>query len=141
MEPGRYNNRAATTVSLKGAAQVLEMSLLSVAPLAGVGSFKTVKQVLPRTPQHWVGNGFHVHPVFGRYAFTDAVSPFLMLDYAVPKEFSASSQRHAPVLTHIVQPPARARSTRRPIFDVIGSELAHTAGAVSASIPTEALRL
>ena len=41
--------------------------------------YRSVKTILPRTPQHWVGDGFHVHPVLGRHAFTAEVSPFLML--------------------------------------------------------------
>lgn len=69
-------------------------ALQGVAALATTASgLKTVKSVLPRTPQHWVGNGFHVHPVFGSHAFTSDISPFLMLDYAVPKHFAPSGGR------------------------------------------------
>ncbi len=52
-----------------------------------------VKTVLPATRPHWVGNGFHVYPVFNQLAFTSAISPFLMLDYAAPKEFPPSKGR------------------------------------------------
>ncbi|MDB5507818.1 MAG: Pirin domain protein [Hyphomicrobiales bacterium] len=38
-------------------------------------------------PAHWVGDGFHVQPLFGPLAFGQDVSPFLMLDYAAPHEF------------------------------------------------------
>ena len=55
--------------------------------------YRSVKTILPRTPQHWVGDGFHVHPVLGRHAFTAEVSPFLMLDYAVPKSFKPTRSR------------------------------------------------
>jgi hypothetical protein len=48
-------------------------------------SLRSVKQILPATPKHWVGDGFHVHPVFGSKAFTEEVSPFLMFDYATPQ--------------------------------------------------------
>jgi len=37
---------------------------------------------------HWVGDGFHVLPVFHHKAFTREMSPFLMFDYAAPKQFS-----------------------------------------------------
>eukprot|EP00804_Cyclotella_cryptica_P006383 CCRYP_014264-RA/>CCRYP_014264-RA protein AED:0.46 eAED:0.46 QI:0/-1/0/1/-1/1/1/0/313 len=48
---------------------------------------RTIKQVLPATPKHWVGDGFHVHPVFASKAFTEELSPFLMFDYAPPTHF------------------------------------------------------
>ncbi|KAL7465885.1 hypothetical protein ACHAXS_006192 [Conticribra weissflogii] len=50
---------------------------------------RSVKQILPATPKHWVGDGFNVHPVFANKAFTEEVSPFLMFDYAPPKHFPA----------------------------------------------------
>jgi redox-sensitive bicupin YhaK (pirin superfamily) len=49
---------------------------------------KTVKDVMLKPRPHWVGDGFHVLPVFNRKAFTRDVSPFLMFDYAAPKEFN-----------------------------------------------------
>merc|ERR1719231_135591 len=48
---------------------------------------RSVKSILPATPKHWVGDGFNVHPVFGRKAFTPEISPFLMFDYGAPKAF------------------------------------------------------
>ena len=39
----------------------------------------------PAPPRHWVGNGFHVFPVFHNKAFTKEMSPWLMFDYASPK--------------------------------------------------------
>lgn len=50
-------------------------------------SLRSVKQILPATPRHWVGDGFHVHPVFANKAFTKELSPFLMFDYGPPKKF------------------------------------------------------
>jgi len=49
--------------------------------------------VLPAPPRHWVGNGFHVYPVFHDKAFTAEVSPWLMFDYGAPKEFSPTTSR------------------------------------------------
>jgi len=54
---------------------------------------KAIKQILPAAPKHWVGDGFHVHPVFGNKAFTAELSPFLMFDYAAPKYFGPSGKR------------------------------------------------
>ena len=53
----------------------------------------TALQVLPAAPKHWVGDGFHVHPVFGDKAFSAELSPFLMFDYAAPKHFGPSAKR------------------------------------------------
>jgi redox-sensitive bicupin YhaK (pirin superfamily) len=50
-------------------------------------SHKSVVFVENAPHPHWVGDGFHVRPLFGRKAFTHAVSPFLMLDYAAPEYF------------------------------------------------------
>jgi len=54
---------------------------------------KTIRRIMPKPRRHWVGNGFHVYPVFADWAFTETISPFLMLDYAPPEEFSPSSER------------------------------------------------
>jgi hypothetical protein len=48
--------------------------------------------VLPAPQPHWVGDGFHVFPLFADLAFGQAVSPFLMLDYAAPHEFRPSAK-------------------------------------------------
>jgi redox-sensitive bicupin YhaK (pirin superfamily) len=37
--------------------------------------------------QHWVGDGFHVFPVFADLAFKEDLSPLLMFDYGAPKRF------------------------------------------------------
>lgn len=54
-------------------------------------SLRSVKQILPATPKHWVGDGFNVHPVFGNKAFTEELSPFLMFDYGTPKNFKPNN--------------------------------------------------
>jgi redox-sensitive bicupin YhaK (pirin superfamily) len=48
--------------------------------------------VLPSPAPHWVGDGFHVRPLFADLAFGQDVSPFLMLDYAAPHEFRPSAK-------------------------------------------------
>ena len=52
---------------------------------------KTLETLLQAPPPHWVGDGFLVHPLFGPLAFTPAVSPFLMLDWAPPVHFPPSA--------------------------------------------------
>jgi redox-sensitive bicupin YhaK (pirin superfamily) len=47
---------------------------------------------LPSPSPHWVGDGFFVRPLFADFAFTEKVSPFLMLDYAAPNEFRPTSK-------------------------------------------------
>merc|ERR1719401_654693 len=49
---------------------------------------KKVEDVMLKPRPHWVGDGFHVLPVFSQKAFTRDMSPFLMFDYGAPKEFS-----------------------------------------------------
>jgi len=49
---------------------------------------KEVHDVMLKPRPHWVGDGFHVLPVFANKAFTRAMSPFLMFDYAAPKQFN-----------------------------------------------------
>ena len=51
---------------------------------------KKVREVCRKPSAHWVGDGFNVWPVFANKAFTKAISPFLMFDYAAPKEFPAA---------------------------------------------------
>lgn len=55
---------------------------------------KKIKAIIPAsTHSHWVGDGFNVRPIFANFAFTQAISPFLMFDYAAPKEFAATTQK------------------------------------------------
>jgi len=56
-----------------------------------LSKYRSVKTVMPRPPRHWVGNAFHVYPVFANKAFTQELSPLLMFDYAAPKTFPAST--------------------------------------------------
>ena len=41
---------------------------------------------------HWVGDGFPVRTIFSHYSHGASISPFLLLDYAGPAEFSASDK-------------------------------------------------
>eukprot|EP01063_Lacrimia_lanifica_P036250 TRINITY_DN713_c5_g1_i1.p1 TRINITY_DN713_c5_g1~~TRINITY_DN713_c5_g1_i1.p1 ORF type:complete len:323 (+),score=77.62 TRINITY_DN713_c5_g1_i1:54-971(+) len=56
-------------------------------------ALRGVAALLPKARKHWVGDGFHVRPVFDRYAFSEEISPFLMFDYAEPETFPARKGR------------------------------------------------
>lgn len=51
---------------------------------------KHVQDIMQKPRKHWVGDGFHVIPVFASRAFTRSMSPFLMFDYAAPKHFDST---------------------------------------------------
>ncbi|RRQ20755.1 pirin family protein [Thiohalobacter thiocyanaticus] len=42
---------------------------------------------------HWVGDGFPVRTLFSYHDLAEELSPFLLLDYAGPKDFAPTSQR------------------------------------------------
>ena len=59
---------------------------------------RRVLGVRPGGVPHWVGDGFPVRTMFSYDGEAAAVSPFLLLDYAAPREFppvpaSASERR------------------------------------------------
>lgn len=51
---------------------------------------KPVQSIRRATDSHWVGNGFPVRTVFSYQTHGGDLSPFLLLDYAGPAEFSPS---------------------------------------------------
>jgi len=53
---------------------------------------KTIREIFRKPRSHWVGDGFNVFPLFSDKAFTEELSPFLMFDYAAPREFPPTSQ-------------------------------------------------
>lgn len=55
-----------------------------------------MKKILGRysnNQQHWVGDGFPVRSLFSYDSLGQHISPFLLLDYAGPHEFSPTQQR------------------------------------------------
>ena len=68
---------------------------MQISPLSCVSelTFKTIRLAISISPSHWVGDGFYVKPIFNELAFTNDISPFLMFDYAKPKQFNPSNQR------------------------------------------------
>lgn len=57
------------------------------------GSLKSLRRVLRNEGGHWVGDGFPVRTLFFYSGLGQELSPFLMLDYAGPKEFPPTRQR------------------------------------------------
>src|SRR5688572_22860578 len=51
---------------------------------------KPIQGVHRTTDSHWVGNGFPVRTIFSYQSHGAGISPFLLLDYAGPAEFSPS---------------------------------------------------
>lgn len=52
---------------------------------------RTIKHIYQAPRKHWVGDGFHVSPLFSHMGEDKLTSPFLMLDYAMPMEFAPNS--------------------------------------------------
>ena len=56
--------------------------------------FKKIKYTYTSDQKHWVGDGFHVYGLLRpSEELNKFISPFIMLDYASPKEFSITDQR------------------------------------------------
>lgn len=51
---------------------------------------RNVQKIYHNNQSHWVGDGFQVTPLFSHMGEARQTSPFLMLDYAAPREFSPS---------------------------------------------------
>jgi hypothetical protein len=51
---------------------------------------------MPKPPRHWVGDGFHVYPVFANQAFTKEMSPVRFACHA----FVESELRQGTILPH-----------------------------------------
>jgi redox-sensitive bicupin YhaK (pirin superfamily) len=61
---------------------------------------RTIERVFRGAPEHWVGNGFRVSNYFPSATdFEKRMSPFFLLDYHAPREYSPTTQRRG-VGTH-----------------------------------------
>jgi hypothetical protein len=56
-------------------------------------SLKSLRCIQRSVDRHWVGNGFPVRTLFAYPNLGSVLSPFLLLDYAGPTEFSPTSER------------------------------------------------
>lgn len=54
---------------------------------------KKVKFIKKSLGSHWVGDGFPVQTIFSYNDFDKEISPFLLMDYAKPYQFSPTSQK------------------------------------------------
>ncbi|MEM8608472.1 MAG: pirin family protein [Myxococcota bacterium] len=54
---------------------------------------RALEGVFSPGPEHWVGDGFFVKTVFWPQMGADMLSPFLLLDHAAEREFTASTWR------------------------------------------------
>ena len=61
---------------------------------------RTIERVFKGSPEHWVGNGFHVSNYFPSLTdFEKRMSPFFLLDYHKPTEYTPTTKRRG-VGTH-----------------------------------------
>lgn len=61
---------------------------------------RTIERVFRGAPEHWVGNGFRVSNYFPSATdFEKRMSPFFLLDYHAPREYSPTTERRG-VGTH-----------------------------------------
>ncbi len=81
-------------------------------------SFRNILSVYCPPAMHWVGNGFPVKSLFSYNQFDPKqISPFLLLDYAGPAEFTASNEKRG-----VGQHPHKGFETVTIVYD---GELAH----------------
>lgn len=78
---------------------------------------KPILGIFSASRPHWVGDGFPVRTLFSYHTLARHISPFLLLDYAGPAEFSPSQQRRG-----VGQHPHRGFET---VTIVYQGELAH----------------
>lgn len=70
------------------------LSIPYIRSLTKEQKMKKIKYILNPDTRHWVGNGFYVYPsirpLSDTYYYT---SPYILMDYAAPKEFTPSKQK------------------------------------------------
>lgn len=54
---------------------------------------KQLRYIRRSNGSHWVGDGFPVRTIFSYNELAEEMSPFLLMDYAGPEHFAATSQR------------------------------------------------
>jgi redox-sensitive bicupin YhaK (pirin superfamily) len=64
-----------------------------MSPASDDKSLKKLRCIQRSVDRHWVGNGFPVRTLFAYPNLGSVLTPFLLLDYAGPTEFSATSER------------------------------------------------
>src|SRR5262249_31041214 len=64
-----------------------------MSPTAEEKPLKKLRCIQRSVDRHWVGNGFPVRTLFAYPNLGSVLTPFLLLDYAGPMEFSATTER------------------------------------------------
>ena len=64
-----------------------------MAPASKMKSVKKLRCIQRSVDRHWVGNGFPVRTLFAYPNLGAVLSPFLLLDYAGPREFPPTEER------------------------------------------------
>jgi quercetin 2,3-dioxygenase len=64
-----------------------------MAPASKMQSVKKLRCIQRSVDRHWVGNGFPVRTLFAYPNLGAVLSPFLLLDYAGPREFPPTEER------------------------------------------------
>ena len=64
-----------------------------MAPVSEKKSVKKLRCIQRSVDRHWVGNGFPVRTLFSYPNLGPVLSPFLLLDYAGPREFPPTQER------------------------------------------------
>lgn len=91
---------------------------------------RPIQKIYTNNQTHWVGNGFHVTPLFSHMGEARQTSPFLMFDYAAPHEFSPNQTHPRGVGEH----PHRGFET---VTIAYQGEVAHRDGSGAEGIITE----
>jgi len=55
--------------------------------------YRSIARVVPRSPQHWVGDGFYVRSAMMPSGDANLQSPFLLLDHAERRHFAPAAER------------------------------------------------
>lgn len=90
---------------------------------------KRIKHLLNETNEHWVGNGFAVRSLFSYQNYNELLSPFLLLDYAAPRDFPPTSMKRG-----VGEHPHRGFETVTIVFD---GEVAHKDSTGSGGVITK----
>ena len=54
-------------------------------------ALKKLEKIIAAPPAHWVGDGFPVRSLFSYSTHSETLSPFLLLDFAGPAEFTPAA--------------------------------------------------
>lgn len=91
---------------------------------------RPIQKIYTNNQTHWVGNGFHVTPLFSHMGEARQTSPFLMFDYAAPTDFARNQTHPRGVGEH----PHRGFET---VTIAYQGEVAHRDGSGAEGIITE----